>query len=88
DKVVGRLLLNDEFPRSGRALLVSGRTSFEIVQKAAMARFELVLGISAPSSLAIATAQRLGITLLGFSRSDGYNVYSGEERLVASQPDP
>lgn len=81
DKVVGRLLLNDEFPKAGRALLVSGRVSFEIVQKAAMARFELVLGISAPSSLAISTAQRLGITLVGFSRSDSYNVYSGDERL-------
>ena len=83
DKVVGRLLLNDEFRKPGRALLVSGRVSFEIVQKAAMARFELVLGISAPSSLAIATAQRLGITLVGFSRSESYNVYSGEERLLA-----
>jgi len=82
DKVIGRLLLNDEFPRSGRALLVSGRLSFEIVQKAAMARFELVLGISAPSSLAIATARRLDITLVGFARPGGYNVYSGEERLV------
>ncbi|HEY6723627.1 MAG TPA: formate dehydrogenase accessory sulfurtransferase FdhD [Polyangiaceae bacterium] len=82
DKVVGRLLLNDEFPTAGRALLVSGRLSFEIVQKAAMARFELVVGISAPSSLAITTAQRLGITLVGFARSAGYNVYSVEERLV------
>jgi len=83
DKVVGRLLLSDEFPKAGRALLVSGRVSFEIVQKAAMARFELVLGISAPSSLAIATAERLGITLVGFSRTDGYNVYSGEARILA-----
>lgn len=86
DKVMGRLLLSDELFRIGRALLVSGRVSFEIVQKAAVARFELVLGISAPSSLAIATAERLGITLIGFSRSSGYNVYSCEERLIAHQP--
>lgn len=85
DKVIGRLLLDDEVPRAGRALLVSGRVSFEIVQKAAMARFELVLGISAPSSLAITTAERLGITLVGFSRTDGYNVYSAEERLGESR---
>lgn len=84
DKVVGRLLLNDELPKPGRALLVSGRLSFEIVQKAAMARFELVLGVSAPSSLAIATAQRLDITLVGFARSDSHNVYACGERLIAS----
>lgn len=86
DKVVGRLLLSDELFQIGRALLVSGRVSFEIVQKAAVARFELVLGISAPSSLAIATAKRLGVTLIGFSRADGYNVYSCEERLIAHEP--
>ena len=86
DKVIGRLLLKGEFPKAGRALVVSGRVSFEIVQKAAMARFELVLGISAPSSLAIATAERLAITLVGFSRPDGFNVYSGEERLDMRPP--
>ena len=82
DKVVGRLLLDDALPLTGRALLVSGRVSFEIVQKAAMAGLELVLGISAPSSLAIATAERLRITLVGFSRPEAYNVYSGGEWLV------
>ena len=82
DKVVGRLLLDNALPLTGHALLVSGRVSFEIVQKAAMAGLELVLGISAPSSLAIATAERLRMTLVGFSRPEAYNVYSGGEWLV------
>jgi FdhD protein len=82
DKVVGRLLLDDALPLTGHALLVSGRVSFEIVQKAAMAGLELVLGISAPSSLAITTAERLRMTLIGFSRPEAYNVYSGGEWLV------
>jgi FdhD protein len=81
DKAVGRLLLDDELPARERALVVSGRTSFEIVQKALAARIALVVSVSAPSSLAVATAARANMTLVGFAREAGFNVYSGAERL-------
>ena len=83
DKLIGRLLLDDALPASTRVLVVSGRTSFEIVQKALAARIPLVLGVSAPSSLAVATAERARMTLIGFARGDTFNVYAGAERVVA-----
>jgi FdhD protein len=82
DKVVGRLLLDDALPASDVVLVVSGRTSFEIVQKALMAQIPIVVGVSAPSSLAVATAARANLTLVGFARDDSFNVYAGQERLV------
>jgi FdhD protein len=81
DKLLGRLLLDGELPRAAHALVVSGRTSFEIVQKALVARIPLVVGVSAPSSLAITTAERANLTLIGFARSASFNVYSGLERV-------
>jgi len=75
DKVVGRLRLDDELPATGRGLWVSGRASFEIVQKAWAAGFGLVVSVSAPSALAVSTAGRSGITLVGVARSDGATVY-------------
>jgi FdhD protein len=81
DKAVGRLLLDGALPLSEHLLVVSGRTSFEIVQKAAAAGLPGVIGVSAPSSLAIATAEALGMLLAGFARSGTYNVYSGSSRL-------
>jgi len=82
DKVVGAMLLDDEqLPLSSHALVVSGRTSFEIVQKAWIAGIGLVCAVSAPSTLAIDLAAEAGITLLGFARDGGFNVYSHPERI-------
>lgn len=82
DKVVGRLLLDGALPARGQLLVVSGRTSFEIVQKAVVAGFPAVVAVSAPTSMAVATAERAGLTLLGFSRQGAFNVYSGAERIA------
>lgn len=76
DKVVGRLLLDGALPARSRGLFVSGRASFEMVQKAWAAGFELVLAVSAPSALAVDTAARAGITLCGFVRGDDFNLYT------------
>lgn len=79
DKVVGRLLLDGRVPAVGLGLFVSGRASFEIVQKAWSAGFELVVAVSAPSALAVETAERAGITLVGFVHGDEANVYTEPE---------
>jgi FdhD protein len=75
DKVVGRLLLDGRLPAADLALYVSGRASFEIVQKAWAAGFEAVVAVSAPSALAVRTAERAGLTLCGFVRDRTMNVY-------------
>jgi FdhD protein len=77
DKVVGRLLLDDRLPARGLGLWVSGRASFEIVQKAWAAGFGTVVAVSAPSSLAVSAARLAGITLCGFARDGHLNVYEG-----------
>lgn len=84
DKLIGRSLLDQCLPLDDSMLIVSGRVSFEIVQKAAMAGFPLLGGVSAPSSLAVATAARLGQTLVGFLRADRFVVYTGAERIESS----
>jgi FdhD protein len=76
DKVVGRMLLDGNLPATDRALFVSGRASFEIVQKAWAAGFATVLAVSAPTSLAVQTARAAGITLVGFARGRRCNVYA------------
>jgi FdhD protein len=83
DKIIGAALLNDELPLSGRILMVSGRTSFEIVQKALMARIPLVAAVSAASSLAVELAESSRMGLVGFLRGEGMNVYAGAERIVS-----
>jgi FdhD protein len=82
DKVVGACLLNDELPLRGRVLAVSGRSSFEIVQKALMARIPFVAAVSAASSLAVELAEGSGMTLVGFLRGSSMNVYCGGERIL------
>jgi FdhD protein len=82
DKVVGRMLMEEKIPLDMFALAVSGRTSFEIVQKAWLAGIGLVCAVSAPSSLAIDVAQTAGITLLGFARDGGFNVYTHPGRIT------
>jgi FdhD protein len=81
DKVVGRMLIEERLPLSRHALFVSGRTSFEIVQKALIAGVGLVASISAPSSLAIDLAREAGVTLVGFVRGTSFNIYAHAERV-------
>jgi FdhD protein len=81
DKVIGAALLNGKFPLDQNILLVSGRASFEIMQKALRARFPIVAAVSAPSSLAVALARRFKMTLVGFLRGRSCNIYAGGERI-------
>jgi FdhD protein len=81
DKLVGRALLNHELPGCDRILMVSGRASFELVQKAFLSGIPVMVAVSAPSTLAIQLADAAGITLIGFVRQGGFNVYTHRERL-------
>lgn len=81
DKLVGRLALTSRLPADTVILTVSGRVSYEIVQKAAVAGIPVVCAVSAPSSLAVDAARRTGQTLVGFLRGDRFNVYAGSERI-------
>ncbi|HEV2471185.1 MAG TPA: formate dehydrogenase accessory sulfurtransferase FdhD [Chthonomonadales bacterium] len=81
DKVVGAELLAGRTPLERMALMVSGRSSFEIVQKASMARIPILCAVSAPSSLAVKLARDLNITLIGFLRERSLNIYSAPERV-------
>ncbi len=81
DKLIGSQVLVGARQLNGFLLMVSGRVSFEIVQKAAVAGIPIVCAVSAPSDLAIETAERLGVTLVGFLRGDGFNVYANDARV-------
>lgn len=81
DKLVGWAVLAGLAPLNERILMVSGRVSLEIVQKAAVAGIPIVCAVSAPSDLAVEAAQRFGQTLVGFLRGDGFNVYAGRARI-------
>ena len=82
DKVVGDALRANRLPSTGHVLMVSGRSSFELTQKAAMAGIPVLAAVSAPSSLAVELAAATGLTLVGFLRGDGCNVYTRTERVV------
>lgn len=81
DKLVGRALLAGELPMGDLVLMVSGRVSFELVQKAAVAGLSVICAVSAPSSLAVETADALGLAVVGFVRGSGFNVYCHPERV-------
>jgi FdhD protein len=81
DKVIGSRVKARELPLWDRILMVSGRVSYEIVQKAAVAGVPIICAVSAPSDLAIRLADRLGVTLVGFLRGDGFNVYTHDNRI-------
>ncbi|UXY31039.1 formate dehydrogenase accessory sulfurtransferase FdhD [Streptomyces sp. HUAS TT20] len=82
DKLVGRAVQNGDLPLSRTILLVSGRASFELAQKAVMAGIPVLAAVSAPSSLAVDLAAETGLTLVGFLRGSSMNVYAGEHRLA------
>lgn len=82
DKVAGSLVLERAFPAGERILQVSGRASFEIMQKALMAGIPFVSSVGAPSSLAVSLAREFGMTLAGFVAEDGFNVYTGPQRIA------
>ncbi|MEU1873021.1 formate dehydrogenase accessory sulfurtransferase FdhD [Streptomyces sp. NPDC019793] len=82
DKLVGRALQNGDLPLSRSVLLVSGRASFELAQKAVMAGIPMLAAVSAPSSLAVDLAAETGLTLVGFLRGSSMNVYAGENRVA------
>ena len=82
DKIAGRTLLAGSHPLDSSILLVSGRTSFELVQKSLLAGVPLVAAVSAPSSLAIDLAEQAGITLCGFLRGERFNIYTHPQRIA------
>ncbi len=81
DKVVGTEFLAGRLPLSHHVLVVSGRASFELMQKALAAGIGILVAVGAPSSLALETAEKFGATLIGFTKGDSFNIYTGEQRV-------
>jgi FdhD protein len=83
NKVIGRMLVQERLPLSDYLLFVSGRTSYEIVQKAFLAGIPIVAAVSAPSSLAVTLAEDCCMTLIGFLRETNFNIYSHAEHVAS-----
>ena len=83
DKLLGWALMAGRLPLAGSIVLVSGRASYEILQKCLAAAVPVVCSVSAPSSLAVSLAEQFGMTLVGFLRGERFNVYAGAERIAA-----
>ncbi|HSS50145.1 MAG TPA: formate dehydrogenase accessory sulfurtransferase FdhD [Thermoanaerobaculia bacterium] len=86
DKLIGWALLEGLLPLAGHLVMVSGRSSYELLQKCMVAGVPIVCSVSAPSSLAVDLADRFGMTLVGFLRGDRFNVYTGLERIAGTYP--
>jgi len=84
DKTIGANLVAQRTPQKGHVLCVSGRMSYEIIQKALIARIPIITGVGAPSSMAVALANDFNITLIGFVREQSYNIYSCPERIISN----
>jgi FdhD protein len=86
DKVIGTEFLAGRLPLSHHILVVSGRASFELMQKAIAAGIAMLVAVGAPSSLALETAEKFGATLIGFTKADSFNIYTGEQRVRLDTP--
>ena len=82
DKLIGSLVISNQLPVAEKVLMLSGRISFELVQKAIKAGIAIIVAVGAPSSLSIDLAKEYGVTLLGFLKSKGFNIYTGSERII------
>ena len=82
DKLIGHMLLENKLPASDKILMLSGRISFELVQKAVRAGIPIIAAVGAPSSLSISLAEEYGVTLVGFLRDKGFNIYTGFQQII------